>query len=172
MRQGDAPAESVVMNLMALIGALSPPQVMYVRLLNPAEHRYSSVESYFRDCVDPLVADLGFARHEVGTDHAKSGFMNAEIFEQLDRSTVVFVDLTGMRSNCFGEMCYALGRDIKTIVSVIDEEIQQLPFDFKALPCFAWNASKSDAETIAELRDFWERHIDRPPLVRRRGLAR
>ena len=169
-RDGSAPVEQVVANAVALIDALRPPQVMYVRLLNETAPQYRDVERYFRDCVDQLVDDLGYVRHEVGTDAAAAAFMNQEIFEQLDRSAVVFVDLTAMRPNCIGEMCFALGRDLRTIVSVRADEVSELPFDFKAIPCFTWAPEMPPAETTAELHDFWVRNVDRPPLVRRRTL--
>jgi ATP nucleosidase Cap17-like protein len=170
-RDGKAPIGSVIDNLLALLDALRDPQVMCVRLLNEAAPEHADVERYFRESVDPLIKEFGYVRHEVGTDEAKAGFMNAEIFEQLDRSAIVFADLTAMRPNCFGEMCFAFGRDLKTIVSVREDQVGLLPFDFKAIPCFTWTPTKTDAQTTEKLRDFWIRHIDRPPLVTRRALV-
>ena len=169
-RDGDAPVEQVVARAVELIHSLRPPQVMYVRLLNRTVPQFGDVERYFRTCVDPLVDDLGYVRHEVGTDAAAAPFMNQEIFEQLDRSAVAFVDLTGARPNCIGEMCFALGRDLRTIVSVRADEVDDLPFDFNAIPCFLWTPGTPPAETTAELRSFWMRNVGRPPLVERKAL--
>jgi hypothetical protein len=150
--------------IISILLALDLPCVFYVRLLNPDRPEFPRVERFFRQVVDPLVKSFGFRRIEMGTDAAEHAFMNLGIFECLHFAPAAVVDITGLRPNCFIEMGYAFGRGVKTIVTA--EEGTLLPFDQSAVPCHFWNSSSLPKTERALLRKFWEKNINRPPLVR------
>ena len=78
-------------------------------------------------------------------------------------SSVAIVDVTGERPNCFIELGYALrgGR-----VLVTAEDGTELPFDQEMIPCHFWKPGDTVAEKKKALVEFWEKNINRPPIVK------
>jgi hypothetical protein len=108
------------------------------------------------------MAEAGYGRIEIGTDSARQGFLNVEIFERLHFSSMAVVDLTALRPNCLVELGYALGRGANVILTARDGT--RLPFDTAAIPCHFWR--DSDEVSIQDFRKFWETHVNRGPLVK------
>jgi hypothetical protein len=146
-----------------LMKVLCPPMAFYVRLLNPTVASFSRVEEFFRDVVDRVVEEAGFTHMEIGTDPTKEPFLNVAIFENLHFASVAVIDLTSERPNCFTELGYALGRNVKVIMTA--EEGTILPFDSHDIPCFFWKHGIDNSERRKALRAFWQKYIDRRPLV-------
>lgn len=167
-RQGQAPIDEVVAAVTALIAALEPPTAFYVRLLNPDAVEYPDVEDFFRRVVDPAIDRLGYRRIEMGRDAVGYAWMNEAIFDSLHHSAVVVADLTALRPNCFMEYGYALGRGLPVIVTA--KKGTHLPFDTSAVDCHLWGDDADDDRRIAAFLDHWRRIIDRPPLVKPRGV--
>jgi hypothetical protein len=113
--------------------------------------------------VDPVVADAGLQRIEMGTDETEHGFINVGIFDSLHFARVAIVDLTGNRLNCFIELGYAFGRATRVIVMA--EDGTEVPFDTDAIPCHFWKPALGAEERQEELKSFWKKNVDRPPLV-------
>jgi hypothetical protein len=44
--------------MVAALCKIARPDAFYVRLLNPGHPKFASVESFFRDVVDPIVEDI------------------------------------------------------------------------------------------------------------------
>ncbi len=153
----------VVKSLMELLGALDQANAFYVRLLNNKAEDFPVVERFFREVVDPVVAQVGYRRIEMGTDPTEHGFINVEIFERLHYSELAIVDVTGLRPNCFMELGYALGHSIPVIVAAKDGT--ELPFDQSAIPCHFWNLQTDAENNMRKLLEFIEKNIGRPPLV-------
>lgn len=156
--------KKVVDAILKLLHALLPPQVFYVRLLNDEIAEYASVESFFRNTVDPLVRELGYDPLQMGTGKNEFAWMNKAIFDSLHHSSVVLVDLTGIRPNCFMELGYALGNKQRVIVTARKDT--PIPFDAFALEAFQWTETEDALKGIDRLRTHWERNIDLPTLVR------
>ena len=163
-RNGEAEVSSVVSSIMRLLHALVPPRVFYVRLLNDTLSEYASVESFFRSTVDSLVKELGYAPLQMGLGKNQFAWMNEAIFDSLHHSSVVLVDLTGLRPNCFMELGYGLGNKQKVIITVRDDT--QISFDAFALEAFRWKESEDVAQRLERFRIHWERNINMPALVR------
>jgi hypothetical protein len=160
---GTARLPSLVKSIVRLLLDLEPPRIFYVRLLNPDQESFPRVEAFFREVVDPVVARLGLVRLDMGIDKSSKGLMNQDIFENLHYCSVALVDVTALRPNCFIELGYALGRQIKVIATA--EKNTPLPFDQSAIPCHFWvHGGKKKARQRA-LEQFWGQHIERPPLV-------
>ncbi len=162
-RHGDAPVHEVVSAVRRLILALEPPTVFYVRMLDEADLEFAHVERFFRYVVDPTVEKLGYSRNEMGRDASGQAWMNKAIFDALHRSSLVVVDLTGLRNNCFMEYGYALGRQLPVMLTA--REGTRLPFDTSAIDCHFWNDGPKDDMRIFEFERYWRRNKDRPPLV-------
>jgi hypothetical protein len=162
-RNGAAAASDVANRTVRLLTKIARPAAFYVRLLSPDHPKFKIVESFFRDVVDPVVAEAGMRRIEMGADKNEYAFMNVAIFEGVHFSSVAIVDVTGERPNCFIELGYALrgGR-----VLVTAEDGTKLPFDQEMIPCHFWNPGDSVAERKKALVDFWEKNINRSPIVK------
>jgi hypothetical protein len=162
-RDGSEDVNTVARRVVDLLQLLCPPMAFYVRLLNPGVTAFSRVEEFFRNVVDRVVEEAGFRHIEIGTDATKEPFLNVGIFENLHFASVAVIDLTSGRPNCFIELGYALGRGIKVIMTA--EKGTILPFDSHDIPCFFWKHGMSNTERRKALREFWQKYIDRRPLV-------
>jgi hypothetical protein len=163
-RKGAEPDTDVARRIMGLLGMLAPPTAFYVRLLNKKHETFPRVEKFFREIVDPVVADAGLQRIEMGTDETEHGFINVGIFDSLHFARVAIVDMTGSRPNCFIELGYAFGRATRVILTA--EDGTQLPFDTDAIPCHFWKPALGAEARQEELKTFWKNNVYRPPLVR------
>ena len=110
--------------------------------------KFSVVEQFFREIVDPVVHEAGMSRIEIGTDKSEYAFINVAIFEDLHFSSVAIVDVTGERPNCFIELGYAL-RGNRVLVTA--EEGTKLPFDQEMIPCHFWRPG----EPVADRKSPW-----------------
>jgi hypothetical protein len=163
-RNGSVAAIDVADRISALLARIARPTAFYVRLLNRAHARFSAVESFFRDVVDPVVEEAGLSHIEICTDRSEHAFMNVAIFESLHFSSLAIVDITGERPNCFIELGYALGNANRVLVTA--EQGTTLPFDQQAVPCHFWKAGDPVLEAKKSFVGFWERYINRPPIVK------
>jgi hypothetical protein len=162
-RNGAAAASDVASRTVSLLAKVERPAAFYVRLLNPAHAKFDIVESFFRDVVDPVVDEARMRRIEIGTDKSEYAFMNVAIFESLHFSSLAIVDVTGERPNCFIELGYAL-RGNRVLITA--EEGTQLPFDQEMIPCHFWRPGDPVADRKKALVEFWEKNINRPPIVK------
>jgi hypothetical protein len=162
-RDGGTEVVKVVAAFTKLLGALAPPEVFYVRLLNNTLPEYPAVETFFREVVDPFITGLGYKPTEMGLGKNEFAWMNQAIFDSIHRSAVVLVDLTGLRPNCFMELGFALGNKQRVIIAA--KEGTSLPFDTSALEAFMWPETGTAVDRIDKLRKHWERNIDMPAIV-------
>jgi hypothetical protein len=163
-RDGTAPHADISTGVVELISKLAQPTAFFVRLVNSSHAKFKSVESFFRDVVDPVVAEAGLTRVEIGTDTSEHAFMNVAIFESLHFSSMAIVDVTGERHNCFIELGYSLGTQNRVLVTA--EEGTTLPFDQQMMPCYFWSPSATTAERKKAFLEFWEKNINRPPIIK------
>lgn len=145
------------------VSHLPRPTAFLVRLLNTKSPDFTEVERFFRNIVDPVLADSGYRRFEMGTDASTEPFMNVEIFQKLHYSSLVVADLTGSRVDCFTEMGYAFGQAKKVIVTAM--EGTKLPFDSRSIPCHFWSVELENEKRRDSFRQFMHRNINRKPLV-------
>jgi ATP nucleosidase Cap17-like, N-terminal len=146
-----------------LLDDLRPRPAFYVRLLATDHPDYDAVERFFRDVVDPVVADNGFTPYEMGRGRPETAFMNVEIFEGLHRAGLVVVDLSGVRPNCMMELGYALGRSRRVVISA--KVGTQLAFDQDKLATHFWDEGASPDERRSEYRAWFDRYSELPPIV-------
>lgn len=163
-KDGQLNEAKVCVALTNLLHALTPPKAFYVRLLNSKLSDHAAVENFFRTTVDSLVGELGYSRCEMGLGENEFAWMNQAIFDSLHHSSVVVVDVTGLRPNCFVELGYALGNAQKVIFSA--KEGTEFPFDVFALEAFLWREREDPAAQLKRFRLHWKRNIDMPKLVR------
>lgn len=161
---GTTPFEKVVEGIMNLIKNITPPPAFYVRLMAKNHPKYSDVENYLRKVVDPFLSQKGYSITEIGSQESKEAWMNVEIFERLHKAAIVEVDLTGLRPNCLLELGYALGRPLKVILTA--KKGSKLPFDAEMFECLFWNPLDSAEDSTAKLEKYYNRNINRPPLIR------
>ena len=139
------------------------PQVFFVRLQNHKMKEYSSVDTFFKKIVIPLVKDLNLSFKDMEISEIKEAFLNVEIFKEINNSSFVIVDLTALRLNCFTELGFAFGLKKKVILTAM--EGTNVPFDTKSIPCFFWNNKNKQKIIKRELTQFWIKNINRGPLV-------
>lgn len=161
--EADSNVSEVTTTLVSLLEDLRPPLAFYVRLLDRKSTAFKPVDSFFRDVVDQVVINEGFEPYEIGRSVPLAPFMNVEIFEALHRAGLVVVDLSDVRPNCMMELGYALARRRSVIISAMRGT--RLPFDQDKLPTYFWDESEGD-QRIDDYRDWFQRHIDMPPLVK------
>jgi TIR- and PNP-associating SLOG family len=157
--------------IIEVLNQIRPPVVFAVRLLNKGHVLFKVVDDYFLSVVKPIVEDeLGYQLVTVDGSDNHQPFINHEIFNQLHRSSVVIVDLTGERPNCFIEMGYALGRGLPTMVCA--RKSTDLSFDTKPVPTLSW----SESETVEERRrlfwGYWRANANRRRIVEPDPLIR
>jgi hypothetical protein len=162
-RSGTVDVETVGQNLLELLRLLARPYVFYTRLLNPKHVRFDLVEDFFRNVVDPVVVEFGLEPLDMGTSVTEHAFINVAVFDNLHYASVVIADVTAERPNCYIELGYALGQATRVIASA--EDGTKLPFDQDAIPCHFWNPSLPVDERRQAFREFWQKNIDRPPLI-------
>jgi len=167
-RQGSVAIMDIVHSVVDLIHALESPTAFYVRLLNNMVPEFGAVEYFFRNVLNPVVKNFGYKAIEMGQEASTYAWMNEAIFDSLHYSSVVVVDLTALRNNCFMEFGYALGHGNRILLTA--QKGTHLPFDSFALDCHYWEDSISDDQRITQLEEYWQRTIDRPPLVKPRSL--
>ena len=165
-RNAQSPIDTVVSNLLLLLEELQSPRIFYVRLLNDKLPEFEEVDGFFRGVVDPFVQSIGYESFEMGRDKHEYAWMNEAIFSKLHFSSAVFVDVTGLRPNCFVELGYALGNLQKVILSA--EASTKVPFDVSPLEFFMWDKSSTTDKLRADLDVHWKRNSDRPGLVNAR----
>lgn len=163
-RDGNVASGEIAKRISTILSKVARPDAFYVRLLRPDHAKFDAVESFFRDVVDPVVGEAGLNRIEMGTDRTEHAFMNVAIFESLHFSSLVIVDVTGERPNCFIELGYALGNPNRVLVTA--EEGTNLPFDQQAIPCHFWKAGEPAPDRQKAFSEFWKKNIDRPPIVK------
>lgn len=162
-RDMQRPIQEVARNTLALMEAVAPPTAFYVRLLSLSAPEITHVDKYFREVVEPAVAEFGYASFVMGRDEIDYAWMNQEIFERLHHSDLVIADLTGVRPNCFFELGYALGNRQRTLV--IAMQGTERHFDLQMINRLDWDPNATTGVQSSEFRDHWRRNIDRPPLV-------
>jgi hypothetical protein len=165
---GKRPVEEVVNAILRLLGAIADPKAFCVRVLNSDVKEYAAVECFFRNVVDPVVSEFAYEPVEMGRGSATHAWMNEAIFDGLQYSQLVIVDLTGSRPSCFIELGYALGRANRVLITAMKGTT--IPFDTKMLEYYAWQDTTADEARQQAFRDYWQRNIDRPPLVRPREV--
>ena len=165
---GNRPVPEVVESLLRLIDSLAPPSAFYVRLLNQEVTEFEAVESFFRHVVDPVVRGFGYEPVQMGIGASEYAWMNEAIFDQLHHSQLAVVDLTGNRPNCFMELGYALGRELRVLVTAMADTKSQ--FDSQMIERHDWKQDGAIDIEQQRFRDYWARNIDRPALVRPRDI--
>jgi hypothetical protein len=142
---------------------LRRPRAFFARLLNRKRPEFGEVERFFRDVVDHVVQDAGYERFEMGKEASREPFLNVEVFQAIYSSSLVIVDLTGLRQDCLTELGYALGLGKKVIITA--QEGTCLPFDSAALPCHFWSHEQVDTQRLTCLQEFMKKNINRKPIV-------
>ena len=142
---------------------LRRPRAFFARLLNKKLPEFSEVERFFRDVVDHVVQNAGYERFEMGKEASREPFLNVEVFQAIYSSSLVIVDLTGMRHNCLTELGYALGLGKKIIITA--QEGAHLPFDSASLPCHFWPCRQTDTQRMTCLQEFMRKNINRKPII-------
>jgi hypothetical protein len=125
--------------------------------------KFDLVEDFFRNVVDPVVVEFGLEPLDMGTSVTEHAFINVAVFDNLHYGTVVIADVTAERPNCYIELGYALGQATRVIASA--EDGTKLPFDQDAIRCHFWSPSLPVDERRQAFREFWQKNIDRPPLI-------
>jgi TIR- and PNP-associating SLOG family len=159
------PLDVMCSRIDGLLRALRPRQAFFIRLLDRTAKAFDDVEWFFRTVVDPVVAERGLQRMEVGTDPQLHGFMNTQIFTELHFAAVVVADMTDQRPNCAIELGYALARGHTVILCA--REGERPAFDIDKLPFLFWARDRGASESRAALNAYWDIQANRPPVVSR-----
>lgn len=151
--------------IIELLEALERPGAFAVRLLNPEHEDYADVQCFFDTVVQPVIEDeLGYKLTVVdGRQPYEHARIDQEIFAKLHRSSVVLVDITGTRPNCFLELGYALGRELPTLLMA--RRGSSLPFDVQTFAGLLWETGGTVEDRRRIFRMHWEAVKNRPPLV-------
>ncbi len=144
------------------------PQVFFVRLLNKEDTCCEKVNNFFKEIIVPFVKDKNLSIKDMKISKIEEGFLNVEIIKNINKSKFVVVDLTSLRPNCLFEMGYAFGLNKKVIVTAINGT--KLPFDTNSIPCFFWNPEEINSDLKNEFEEFWNKKINRRPLVPEEGI--
>ena len=161
--ESTAKAHELAGGAISLIENLRPRRAFLVRLLDASHPNIGMVNRFFEKVVEPALIARDFLPHQVGRDQPDSAFMNVEIFRAIHRSSLVVVDLTGIRPNCMMELGYALGRNRPTAICAMQGT--KLPFDQDKLPTYFWDRNLIEPAAIQDFGQHLEMAADLPPLV-------
>ncbi len=159
----DTDPEALSAAVAGLVDDLRPRPAFYVRLLDTDHTDFAAVETFFREVVDPVAAAHRFRPDEMGMHPPESAFMDVEIFRLVHYSSLVVVDLTGVRPNCMMEFGYALGRRRRCLISAMKGT--RLPFDPDHLPTYFWDPADSIEARIDAFGNWLGQYGELPPLV-------
>ncbi|MHB8358513.1 MAG: hypothetical protein ACYDCP_03295 [Thermoplasmataceae archaeon] len=163
-KSGTSPPFGVANAISDLLDNLVPPTVFYVRLLDQRNEEFQDVENFFREVVDPFVVELGFSKKEMGSTENRNFWLNEEIFEGINKSTIQIVDLTGNRGNCLVEFGFVLALGRTFVLSA--KKGTKLPFDLSTVDCFFWDNEQSSIEKKRKLVEYWKRNRLRSPIIK------
>lgn len=156
-------AEDFEKRFFEFLSHLPRPKVFFARLLNKESKEFDEVEKFFRNVVDHVARKAGYERFEMGKEVSREPFLNVEIFQAIYSSSLVIVDLTDLRPDCFTELGYAWGLRKKVIVTA--RKGTRLPFDSASFPCHFWSPKDADDKRINDLQEFMSKNINRKPIV-------
>ena len=148
--------------LIDFINHLPLPLAFYVRLLDPKNPDFAAVENFFRSVVDAVILKMGYQRFEMETDFSEDIFMNVELFKKLNHSSLVIVDLTGVRPNCCLELGFALGLGKKFILTAQDGT--KIPWDTTSIHFHFWKIDEENKQRKDKFRQFIRKNINKNPL--------
>lgn len=154
--------DAVAAQIAAILGELRAPRAFFVRLLDDSDPNFLTVEGYFRKVVDPVMADLGYEKFEMGSTPTRDAWMNQEIFRHLSDCSMAVVDITSLRFNCGIELGFALGRNKKIILSAMAGT--RPPFDIDKWKMHFWN-DPADPNERSRLTDHCRLVQNRDPVV-------
>lgn len=155
------PAE-VAAHMAVILDQLRVPRAFFVRLLADSDPNFLAVEAYFRKVVDPMIAELGYEKFEMGSTPSRDAWMNQEIFRHLSECSMAVVDITSLRFNCGIELGFALGRNKKIILSALDGT--RPPFDVDKFKIHFWKDPSDPAER-QRLIEHWQLVQNRDPVA-------
>jgi hypothetical protein len=164
---GRRQTRDIAENLARVLENLNVRKAFFVRLMNREHEEFASVDHFFRNVVDPVVAEANYQRVDLSADQGREAFLNVEVFKSLHYASLAVVDLTGLRPNCLAELGYALGRPLPTLVTCKRGTV--VPFDPSALSRYEWEETKDDTQRREEFRLFWGQNVGRLPPVHRRS---
>lgn len=167
---GQTSIEKKVETLMTLLRALRRPIAFGVRLLNKDIDGFKDVDDFFNGVVKPVVeAEFGYELVVADGDKNEESLITLEIFENLHRSGVVVIDITGERANCFIELGYALARGVSVMVNA--RQGSSIPFDVQAIPTNKWDPQETLEERKQQFRKYWQANKRRRPIVAEEPLV-
>ena len=122
------------------------------------------MDDFFSGVIQPIVEnELGYELVVVNGGKNEEALINLEIFKSLHRSSVVIVDITGGRPNCFIELGYALARGVPVMVNARKGSL--IPFDTQPVPTNLWDPRKTLEERKQQFRDYWRANVNRRQIV-------
>jgi nucleoside 2-deoxyribosyltransferase len=152
--------ENYAKGITDLLSGCVKPQIFCARLLNSKSKRYKSVEKFCHEIVFKTAESKGYKCIEIGRSRSRKAFLNVEIFSELNRSSILIVDLTGVRSNCLIELGYGLGLGKNIILTA--RQKTRLPFDIDKIPVFFWDIRKDSARLMKEFNEHWQINLGTP----------
>lgn len=155
--------DAAVRRFLDFVTSLTAPRVFFAHLLNKRLAGYRNVSSFFEQVVSQVMVESGFSRFDPEKDSSNEPFLNVEVFKMIQASSIVVVDLTVLRPNCFIELGFALGAGKKVITTAAYGT--KLPFDTEALPCHFWRPRVRNATRQRTFREFVASNINRRKLI-------
>lgn len=157
--------EELLREVMALLNALARPNAFAVRLLDDSQPDFNDVQTFFDVVVKQVLEDdLGYRLTTIDSKHEhEEAFVDKEIFVKLHRAQLVIADITGLRPNCFLELGYAFGRELRTILTA--RRGTKHPFDVSAFGGFHWETKGATDERRRAFRDHLSAMRSRRPMV-------
>ena len=151
--------DDFVARFLGFVTELSAPRAFFAHLLTPRIPDYQKVVTYFDRVVSRVMAESGYSRFDPGKDASEETFLNVEVFKMIQASSIVIVDLTRLRPNCFVELGFALGLGKKVIVTALRGT--RLPFDAEAIPCHYWQAGTRNERRRQDFKGFVSLNVNR-----------
>ncbi|MEX2376138.1 MAG: Hsp70 family protein [Dehalococcoidia bacterium] len=112
----------------------------------------SSLEEVYQDHIRPTVEKLGMVC-ERADEISEADLITRQIWEKINRARFLVADLTGRNANVFYEvgLAHAIGKE----VILLTQNIEEVPFDLRAIRCLAYSHTPRGARDLEKELTKW-----------------
>jgi hypothetical protein len=151
--------DNIKENIISLLELLQRPYIFYNRVQDITDKNFIEVDEFFKCVVNKVFQNTCFETYELGKNATNEPLMDVELYKSINRSSLVFSDITSVRPNNMLELGYAIGLGKKILITA--KEGTKLPWDTDKIHTYKWSPKKSNKKLIEELTNYIVTNINK-----------